>query len=61
MPRIHRVYGYVFSTFPLGTLSFLKRGLGVPPKNPIFSLALRNLSNLTLIFNSRACAPSTSV
>ncbi|MBQ7612040.1 MAG: hypothetical protein IJU92_03090 [Spirochaetaceae bacterium] len=24
--RLHPVDGYVFSTFPLGTLSFLKRG-----------------------------------
>ena len=39
MPRIHRVYGYVFSTFPLGTLSFLKRGTG--------KLAFRTEANLS--------------
>ena len=39
MPRIHRVYGYAFSPFPLGTLSFLKRGTTNQLRNGFKQLA----------------------
>ena len=32
--RLHPVDGFAFSTFPLESLTFLKRGLGLCPKNP---------------------------
>ena len=39
MPRIHRVYGYAFSPFPLGTLTFPKRGTTNQLRNGFKQLA----------------------